>query len=905
MRSLLLCLLACSLAALTGTGTASAATWMVKPDGSGDVPTIQAAMDTAVAGDTVLVSCGIYYEHDIEVTNGVYFTSATGASDCVTIDGQNLGRVLSCNSLDSTTSIVGFRITGGNLALSAGYGGGIYCSLSDPKVTSCAFIDNSAFLGGGAYLYYSSPVFTDCQFCDNYICDYDCAGGGAIILHGSPAFTNCIFSNNGSPLASGGGIASIADTLTVEGCLFERNTGHGGGLNFKGGTASLVGCTFAANDGVGGAGGIHFDDTASVSLERCIIALSTYGAAVGENIVYPIDITLACCDLYGNEGGDWVGPVAGQAGVNGNICNDPLFCDPDGSDFRLSFDSPCNDTDSCGTMGAYAAGCSTSIHWTDVTTGPLGDGGPGSGLAWADYDDDGDLDIYFTNRVTTANVLLRNDSLTAEGFTAATPAALADASNSRGCPWGDYDGDGDADLYICNKGANKLIRNDGGGTFTDVTAPPVDDAGTGQSAAWFDYDNDGDLDLYVVNNGGNKLFRNDGGGAFTDATTGPLGDAAWGMGLGLADYDSDGDMDIYLANYSSSANVLMENQGGGVFADVTPPALECAVSSYGAAWGDYDNDGDPDLYVSNEGDNNLFRNDAGVFTDVTAPPLDNPRLGRSAVWGDMDNDGDLDLYVVNDGANSAFINQGGGAFTETGQMYSPLGDVSEGYSAAMADYDEDGDLDLYVVNEGNNLLLRNELASGFHWLEVDPAGVVSNTDGVGARVRIVAGGVSQMREIAGASGFASQGPLTAWFGLGTETVVDTVEVTWPTGCVQDITDVACDQTLVVVEGDMAGVPGGVKSPQIFRLLPARPNPFSQVTAIRYELPEAAEVSLTVYDVSGRVICRLLEDCRKEPGYHAVRWNGLGEDSQPVAPGVYFCRLSAGTYTGVQRILLLR
>jgi hypothetical protein len=867
-------------------------------------------MDTAVAGDTVIVSCGTYYEHDIQVKNGVCLTSLTGTSDCVTIDAQDLGRVLVCDHVDSSTSIIGIEVFNGQMSM-VGFGGGLYCNHSDPVLTNCAFRYNSADHGGGAYLADASPVFTNCEFSWNYTCDYGTGGAGVAVGSGSPEFTNCVFSHNGSNLCAGGAVHGDPDSATFNYCLFDQNEAYGSAVFVRGGSYAFRNCTFADNLGRQSAGVITYEARAHCWLENCIIAFDHKASAFSWVCADPIAPILTCCNIYGNWAGDWTGLIADQYGINGNISEDPLFCDISSGDFYLCSNSPCLDTDTCGTIGMFGLGCefdSTSVVWSDVTVGALGEDGPGSGLGWVDYDADGDLDIYFTNRETAENVLLRNDDLTPGGFVDATPALLADPANSRGCPWGDYDGDGDTDLYLSVKGVNKLIRNDGGGTFVDVTAPPLDDSGTGQAAAWFDYDNDGDLDIYLVNNGANKLFRNDSAGGFTDVTTGPLGDAGWGMGLGLADYDGDGDLDIYVANYDHTANVLMQNQGGGVFADVTTPVLESASSSYGAAWGDYDNDGDLDLYVTNEGANSLLRNDGGTFTDVTAPPLDDDGQGRSAAWGDSDNDGDLDLYVVNyDGANRLFRNDGGGNFVKpTGCGGSELSDTGPGFSTGWADYDKDGDLDLYVVNQGANALFRNELDSGHHWLEVDPVGVISNTDGVGTRVRIVVGGICQMREIAGASGFASQGPLTAWFGLGTDTLVDTVEVTWPaSGTVQTLTDVACDQTIEIVEDWLSGLVDPKPVPVVFRLHPARPNPFSGVTTIRYDLPEGAHVDLAIYDVSGRVVRRLLNNRPKQPGYHAAYWNGCNTDGQPVAPGVYFCRLSAGQHTGIERMLLLR
>jgi hypothetical protein len=544
--------------------------------------------------------------------------------------------------------------------------------------------------------------------------------------------------------------------------------------------------------------------------------------------------------------------------------------------------------------------------WTDVTTTPpLGNTEWGHGFAWLDYDKDDDLDIFVANRLGS-DKLFRNDSLTAGGFVNATPGGLDDYGDCRGAAWGDYDNDGDPDLYVSKNGANRLLRNNGGGGFSDVSAPPLDDSGIGQTVSWADYDEDGDLDLYLVNNGANRLFRNDGAGVFAGITGGCLEDTSHGMGSGWADYDRDGDLDLYIANYDA-ANVLIENQGGGVFVDATTPVLAITAPSVGVAWGDYDNDGDLDLYVTNEGSNTMLRNDDGGFVDVTASPLDDDDIGRSAAWGDYDLDGDLDLYLVNyDGPNRLFKNLGGGVFVIPECAAAPITDEGKGFSMGWGDYDKDGDLDIYVVNDGRNGLFRNDLYSERHWLEVRLVGSVSNTYGQGARVRIVAGYTSQMREIAGASGYLSQGPLTAFFGLGIAVTVDTVEVTWPVGdAIQVLTDIACDQTLTIFESDLAGAPGDAEKASEFRLYPGIPNPFSSVTSVRYDLPVAARVDLEVFDVSGRLVRRLIDHRPTEPGRHTALWGGRNESGQPVGPGIYFCRLSAGSKSQIQRLVLLR
>jgi hypothetical protein len=543
--------------------------------------------------------------------------------------------------------------------------------------------------------------------------------------------------------------------------------------------------------------------------------------------------------------------------------------------------------------------------WLDVTTSTLSSPSWDHGLAWVDFDNDSDMDIYVTCR-NGANCLFRNDGLTAELFVDATTEVLEGGYDSRGAAWGDYDNDGDLDLYLVNNGANDLIRNDGGGAFIEVTTAPLDDSGIGQTASWADYDRDGDLDLYLANNGPNRLYRNDGSGVFTDVTDGPLGDTGHGMGIGWADYDNDGDQDLYVANYDGP-NLLLEHQYGQNFSDATPPALAISAPSAGVAWGDYDNDGDLDLYVANAGANNLFRNDAGVFTDITTYPVSDGTNSRSAAWGDYDNDGDLDLYVVNnDGSNNLFRNEGDGSFVSSPNCgISAIEDPGTGFGTGWGDYDKDGDLDAYVVNNGANKLIRNEQTYGHHWLEVNLVGVASNSYGQGARVRIVTGAANQMREIAGASGYVSQGPLAARFGLGTASTVDTLEVIWPSTAVQVFSGIAGDQSLEIVEDNLSGPADGPEGPEEFRLYPARPNPFMRATMLRYDLPEAAPVSLTIHDVAGRVVRELKSGGSEEPGRYTVYWDGHNDRGRPAAPGVYYCRISAGGRAALRRMLLLR
>jgi hypothetical protein len=449
--------------------------------------------------------------------------------------------------------------------------------------------------------------------------------------------------------------------------------------------------------------------------------------------------------------------------------------------------------------------------WVDATSSPLN--GCGYGVAWGDYDNDGDQDLYVSG-YDCGSFLYRNDGggIFTRPFTSTTPPN--DNFDGTGVAWGDYDNDGDLDLYLAqgNSQANRLFQNNGDGTFADVTSGPLGDAGTTYGIAWGDYDKDGDIDLYIANFGSaNKLFRNDGGGSFVDATGGtPLGDAGDGCGVAWGDYDNDGDLDLYLVNGSYQANKLFRNDGGGSFTDVTTPPLDDALFGIGAAWGDYDNDGDLDLYLVNGNmcANKLFRNNGGgSFTDVTSGPLGDASSGYNCAWGDYDNDGDLDLYLTNGGSpsnNKLFRNNGGGVFVDATSPI--LGVASTGVGVAFGDYDSDGDIDLYVAHgyPGQNKLFRNEIGTANHWLHVNLVGTTCNVSAIGARVRVVASGVSQIREVSGGSGLCSQNSLTVEFGLGFNMLVDTLEIQWPSGkSVDTYTNLPVDILLTLYEGGFA------------------------------------------------------------------------------------------------------
>ncbi len=342
----------------------------------------------------------------------------------------------------------------------------------------------------------------------------------------------------------------------------------------------------------------------------------------------------------------------------------------------------------------------------------------------------------------------------------------------------------------------------------------------------------------------------------------------------------------------------------GTFTDIDA-GLSCTGPS-SRAWGDYDNDGDLDLYLTKMwSTNRLIRNDGGgAFTDVTPPLLADADDGMAVAWVDTDNDGHLDLHVVNyNDPDRLFQNDGTGSFADASDP--PLNDDGSGWGAAWADYDGDGDCDVYVTNGGANALYENQIGELSHWLVVELEGTASNRSAIGARVRVVAGGHSQIREITSGSGNFSQNSLPAEFGLGDAAVVDTLEIRWPLGLVERATDVAADQVLQVTEGVWTGVDGQDAVGARAILHGNSPNPFNPVTLIQYELPTAGRVDLAVYDLSGRLVRTLVAAELLDAGRQTAPWNGRDDDDRAVASGVYFYRLEVGGEVLTKRMVLLK
>ena len=454
-------------------------------------------------------------------------------------------------------------------------------------------------------------------------------------------------------------------------------------------------------------------------------------------------------------------------------------------------------------------------------------------VAWGDYDDDGDPDLYLTVRGT--NRLFRNDLQTGTGgqqvFVDVTDeAGVGDALWGVGTAFGDLDNDGDLDLYVTNfgTGPDVLYRNNGpvgpGGvtTFTDVAF----DAGirldrSSRGMAFIDFNADGLLDIYVNAIGDDILYRNNGNLTFADVA-GDVGvDDVDGQGVGVVatDVNRDGHVDLFTGNRSNDLNRLFLNDGDGTFTDITGDA---GIDQVGLGMGvisldyDYDNDLDFDLYWTTwpgggqPEENALYRNNGGavpIFTDVATGTMttDAPGWGISANASDIDNDGWMDFFVTNgfdpgSGPNILFRNDQGSDFDDVTSSLEN-GAAFDGRGVAFADFDLDGDVDLILTGDetDTNRLWRNDSENDNHWLTLELVGTDANASAIGAVIEVATNLGTTLHEASGGAGRGSFNDLPVEIGLGAATTVQQITIYWPGGGFQTLENIAVDQRLTIVE----------------------------------------------------------------------------------------------------------
>jgi hypothetical protein len=504
----------------------------------------------------------------------------------------------------------------------------------------------------------------------------------------------------------------------------------------------------------------------------------------------------------------------------------------------------------------------------------------GASASVADYDGDGFEDVFVTDsKLGGANHLYHNNG----NFTFTDVAAKAGVANGNDeknatadSLWFDFNNDGKPDLLVTRFGHNQLFQNLGDGKFKDVSkAAGIDGYKNAITAIAFDYDRDGKLDLFVgsyfqpinifnpesprffpesfetANNGGGvTVYHNNGNGTFTDVTEKVgLKTSGWTLDLGHADADNDGFDDLYVA-CDFGTDRFFRNNGNGTFTDITEKAIGIdSKKGMNVDWGDFDNDGLLDIYVTNITDdymregNFLWHNNGNLtFSDVSRETgTSETGWGWGAKFFDYDNDGWLDLYVVNGWVSAGkesyvpdifeMVTKPGIDFADA-RNWPPMGNKSlsgyekkklfhnekgqlfkdeaarhgvdairDGRGIAIADFDNDGKLDMFVANaNGEPYLYRNTMPSGNHWVQFALEGTKSNRTAVGAQVRLSAGGVTRLEYLSGGNSFAGQSSSRVQFGLGDVAKIDQIEVRWPAGQREVFSGLAVDKLQKIVEG---------------------------------------------------------------------------------------------------------
>ena len=512
--------------------------------------------------------------------------------------------------------------------------------------------------------------------------------------------------------------------------------------------------------------------------------------------------------------------------------------------------------------------------------------GPGAGLF--DYDNDGDLDVYLAqgellgsgtplvplpegqppgDRLYRNDLEVRPDGTRTLRFTDVTEESGVPAGGyGMGVAAGDYDNDGWVDLYLTRFGRNRMLRNRGDGTFADVSAATgADEPSWGVPASFFDFDRDGWLDLFVgnylnytldthtqcYNRAGppdycppevsppapSRLYRNRGDGAFADVTAaaGLAREFGPALGAAAADYDGDGRIDLFVAN-DQQENQLWINQGGGRFRNLALPrgvalgAAGDAKADMGVDAGDFDNDGDEDLFITEltgQGSTLYVNDGAGLFEDLSAAygirAASLPYTGFGAGWIDVDNDGWLDVVAVNgsvtqrleslgpenpfplDQRNQVFRNLAGERFEDvTGRAGAPFARSAVSRGAAFGDVDNDGDTDVLVANAaGRAELLINQVGQRRGWLGLRLVGAAAPRDAVGARVAVTGSdGVTRRRRARADGSYASAHDPRVLIGLGDEAAEAlAVRVTWPDGRTETWPAAPVGRYSILVQGE--------------------------------------------------------------------------------------------------------
>lgn len=447
-------------------------------------------------------------------------------------------------------------------------------------------------------------------------------------------------------------------------------------------------------------------------------------------------------------------------------------------------------------------------------------------INWVDVNNDGKLDLFISHGPSGGqnNSLFLNTGANSFSLMSADDICQ-DMSPSDGASFADVDNDETLDAFVANwyNQNNLFYTNLGNGVFLKHISEIIsNDQGYSETASWGDYDKDGLVDLYVTNSAGSKknyLYHNDGNLEFTKITLGDhVNDSYASRNVNWVDIDSDGDLDIFVTNENNQNENLYRNDGVTGFTKLTTgPLLNNGGNTNSSSWADIDNDGDLDVVLINDGGfNSLFLNNGNFqFTKVVNDTLvKTPSRSFSSAWSDIDNDGDLDLFVTNSFGppvkqlNFLYINDGSGHFSRNSSD-ATVSDSSWFYGCAFGDYNNDGFEDLAVATvrfggiDSEDFLYKNN-GNTNNWITLKLTGTFSNKSAIGTKVRLKAvingNPTWQMREVSSHSSYNGQNDMRVHFGLGNATNIDSIVVEWPSGIVENYTNVTRNQFIEYVEG---------------------------------------------------------------------------------------------------------